>query len=523
MHTEPIVMPFDSFATLPDLVRLHARDTGAHVALIHGEVRLDYRALDARIDRMAAGLQRDGIARGDVVAIVAATSIDHVAMFLAILRAGGTVAPIAASSSPDALAAVIADSGAKLVFVDKATGDRFADALSGATVIALGEDAPIGTPLSAWLPEEDAEPTPVPLAPDDIFNIIYSSGTTGSPKGIVQDHGMRWQHVLRGRMAGYTAEAIAIISTPLCSNTTLVSVVPTLANGGTLVLMEKFDARRFLELAERHRVTHAMLVPVQYRRLMNDPEFDRFDLSAFRMKTCTSAPFAADLKAEILRRWPGGLIEIYGMTEGGGTATLAAHLHPHKLDTVGVPVEGHVMRVIDEDGQPLPPGSVGEIVGHSPLMMRHYHNRPAQTRDAEWFDEQGRRYIRTGDIGRFDEDGFLTLLDRRKDVVISGGFNVYPSDIEVAMREHPAVEDVAVVGMPSSEWGETPVAFIVRRARDETPAAEIRNWLNQRVGKTQRISDIIEIDALPRSEIGKVLKRELRDMALDSDGHRRRD
>ncbi|MGV3482119.1 MAG: class I adenylate-forming enzyme family protein [Sphingobium sp.] len=522
MHAEPIAMPLDTFAALPDLVRVHARNAGGHIALIHGETQLDYDALDARMDRIAAGLQRDGIGKGDVVAIVAATSIDHIALFLAILRAGGIVAPIATSSSPDALAAVVADSGAKLVFVDTATGARFAEALSDATVIALDEDAPIGMPLSRWLPAEGSAPRPVALAPEDIFNIIYSSGTTGSPKGIVQDHFMRWQHVLRGRMAGYAADAVAIISTPLCSNTTLVSVVPTLANGGTLVLMEKFDARRFLELAERHRVTHAMLVPVQYRRLMSDPEFDRFDLSAFRMKTCTSAPFAADLKAEILRRWPGGLIEIYGMTEGGGTATLAAHLHPDKLDTVGVPVDGHVMRVIDEDGRPLPPGSVGEIVGHSPLMMRQYHNRPAQTRDAEWYDEQGRRYIRTGDIGRFDDGGFLTLLDRRKDVVISGGFNVYPSDIEAAMREHPAIEDVAVVGMPSSEWGETPVAFVVRRAGNETPAAEIRNWLNERVGKTQRISDIVEIDTLPRSEIGKVLKRELRDMALDSDGHRRR-
>lgn len=515
-------MPLDSFAALPDLIRRHAQHAGAHVALIHGEARLDYRALDAHVDRIAAGLQRDGIGKGDVVAIVAATSIDHVALFLAILRAGGVVAPVATSSSPDALAAVIADSGARLVFVDAASGDRFADALSGATVVALDEGAPIGTPFRGWLPPEGAAPDPVPLAPEDIFNIIYSSGTTGMPKGIVQDHDMRWQHVLRGRMAGYAADTVAIISTPLCSNTTLVSVVPALANGGTLVLMEKFEARRFLELAERHRATHAMLVPVQYRRLMNDPEFDRFDLSAFRMKTCTSAPFAAELKAEIVRRWPGGLIEIYGMTEGGGTATLAAHLHPDKLDTVGVPVEGHIMRVIDENGRPLPPGSVGEIVGHSPLMMRHYHNRPAQTRDAEWHDEQGRRHIRTGDIGRFDEDGFLTLLDRRKDVVISGGFNVYPSDIEAVMRGHPAIEDVAVVGMPSSEWGETPVAFMVRRAGDETPAAEIRDWLNRRVGKTQRISDIIEIDALPRSEIGKVLKRALRDMALDGDGHRRR-
>jgi len=267
-------------------------------------------------------------------------------------------------------------------------------------------------------------------------------------------------------------------------------------------------------LAERHRATHAMLVPVQYRRLMDHPDFDRFDLSAFRMKTCTSAPFAAALKADILRRWPGGLVEIYGMTEGGGTASLAAHLHPDKLDTVGKAVEGHVLLVIDDAGRPLPAGATGEVVGRSPAMMNRYNNQPDLTRDAEWYDTEGRRHIRTGDIGRFDEDGFLTLLDRRKDVVISGGFNVYPSDLEAILRDHPAVADVAVVGIPSIQWGETPVAFVVRRDGEAASATEIRAWLNERVGKTQRLSDLIEIDALPRNDIGKVLKRELRDRAV---------
>jgi long-chain acyl-CoA synthetase len=501
----------DEFATLPDLIRAHAMRDGGHAALIHGEVQLNYAALDAHVDRIAAGLQRDGIGRGDVVAIVAATSIDQVALFLAILRAGAVVAPIPASSSADALAAMIADSAAKLLFMDAAARERFAATLPALPTRIVAID---GAPFLQWLPAEGSVPAPVTLAPDDIFNIIYSSGTTGTPKGIVQDHGMRWQHVVRGRIAGYAADAITIISTPLYSNTTLVSFVPALANGGTLVLMEKFDAGRFLALAERHRATHAMLVPVQYRRLMDHPDFDRFDLSAFRMKTCTSAPFAAALKADILRRWPGGLVEIYGMTEGGGTASLAAHLHPDKLDTVGKAVEGHHLLVIDDTGRPLPAGATGEIVGRSPAMMSRYHNQPALTRDAEWYDAEGRRHIRTGDIGRFDEDGFLTLLDRRKDVVISGGFNVYPSDLEAILRDHPAIADVAVVGIPSSDWGETPVAFIVRRAGETASTAEIRGWLNERVGKTQRLSDVIEIEALPRSDIGKVLKRELRDMAL---------
>ena len=193
-----------------------------------------------------------------------------------------------------------------------------------------------------------------------------------------------------------------------------------------------------------------MLVPVQYQRLMASPTFDRHDLSSFRFKFSTSAPFHAALKADVLARWPGGLVEYYGMTEGGGTCILAAHEHPTKLHTVGRPGPGSDIRLIDDAGRELPPGATGEVVGHSGGMMTGYHRKPEQTRAAEWFDATGKRFIRTGDVGRFDDDGFLVLMDRKKDMVISGGFNVYPSDLEAILRTHPAVADVAVVGVPSA-------------------------------------------------------------------------
>jgi acyl-CoA synthetase (AMP-forming)/AMP-acid ligase II len=253
-----------------------------------------------------------------------------------------------------------------------------------------------------------------------------------------------------------------------------------------------------------------MLVPVQYQRLMAVPDFDSFDLSSFRMKFCTSAPFAAPLKADVLARWPGGLVEYYGMTEGGGTCILEAHNYPLKLHTVGKPAEGHDIRLIDEDGRELPRGEVGEVVGRSGAMMTGYHHQPAKTREAEWFDAQGNRFIRTGDVGRFDEDGFLTLMDRRKDMIISGGFNIYPSDLEAVLREHAGVADVAVVGVPSPEWGESPAAFVVPAA-GAPAAADLRAWANARLGKTQRLADLRYLPELPRSDIGKVLKRQLRD------------
>ena len=349
------------------------------------------------------------------------------------------------------------------------------------------------------------------IAPEWPFNIIYSSGTTGEPKGIVQSHGMRWTHVRRGAAYGYGPDTVTLLSTPLYSNTTLVVFFPTIACGGTVVLMPKFDARGYLELARRHRATHTMLVPVQYQRLMADPEFDRFDLSSFRVKFSTSAPFGAALKADVLARWPGGLVEFYGMTEGGGTCILEAHRHPDKLHTVGLPAQGHDIRLIDEHGVEVAPGEAGEVVGHSGGMMTGYHRQPDKTREAEWFDRAGKRFIRTGDIGRFDADGFLILFDRKKDMVISGGFNVYPSDLEAVLRGHPAVADAAVVGVPSERWGETPVAFAV--LRDDTPAvpaAELLQWANAQLGKTQRLGDLQLCPELPRSAIGKVLKRELR-------------
>ena len=515
---EPVVVaaaePLPDFQTLPDLIAAHARARPDATALVCGDERLSYAELDAAMDRVAATLQRDGLKPCDTIAICAHANNAYVVIFLGALRAGLAVAPLAPSSTPAQIGGMTADAGARHLFLDAANAQAVPAEVSGAHVQRIRLDDSAGdTRLSQWLAPAGARGTPVRIEPAWPFNIIYSSGTTGTPKGIVQPHSMRWGQVRRAEAGGYGTDTVTLIATPLYSNTTLVVVIPTLARGGALVLLPKFDCAQYLALAETHRVTHTMLVPVQYQRLMSWPGFDKHDLSSFKFKACTSAPFRAELKAEVLRRWPGGLTEYYGMTEGGGSTILYCHLHPDKLHTVGQPAEGHDIRLIDESGQELPKGPdvIGEVVGRSSSMMLGYHNRPAQSREAEWFDAQGRRFIRTGDVGRFDADGFLVLMDRRKDMVISGGFNIYPSDLEAELRQHPAVADAAVVGVPSAEWGETPVAFIVRRAgHDDAPDA-IKRWLNERVGKTQRLADLRLIGELPRSAIGKVLKRELRD------------
>ena len=504
--TSPLIDP--PFQTLSALIRSHAQARPTRPALVQGDTHIDYATLDALMDRVAASLQRSGAKPGDTIAICAHASLRYATVFLGALRAGVAVAPLAPSVTAESFASMLGDAHARCLFADAA-----ALAVLGSPAvpcIALDGAVP-GLAFDAWLMPEGAQPAPVDAQPEWPFNVIYSSGTTGQPKGIVQSHGMRWTHVMRGANFGYGPQGVTLLATPLYSNTTLVVFFPTLAFGGSVVLMPKFDAAAYLALAERHRMTHTMLVPVQYQRLMALPRFDAHDLSATQFKFCTSAPFGAALKADVLKRWPGGLIEFYGMTEGGGTCILAAHEHPSKLHTVGQPAQGHDIRLIDEAGVELPAGQTGEVVGHSAGMMTGYHGQPAKTREAEWIAPDGKRFIRTGDIGRFDEDGFLTLMDRKKDMLISGGFNIYPSDLEAVLREHTAVADVAVVGVPSTQWGETPIAFVVARAGSTESADELMRWLNQRVGKTQRLAALQFMAELPRSAIGKVLKRELRD------------
>ncbi|MCM0614068.1 acyl--CoA ligase [Marinobacter sediminum] len=495
----------------------HALHRGSHPALISDHGIVSWQTLMNRVNRIANRLREAGLQQGDSVAALSENSAEYVALYLGTLTAGGCMVPLSGMASAESLALMLKDCEAQFLFVSRKNRDLLIafrpqlELLPDERIIALGEQGEgIGQGLSDWLGHGPGDPRPAEVSLDDPFNIIYSSGTTGTPKGILHDYRFRQRQIMRLSRFGLDGDAINLVSTPLYSNTTLVSVLPTLFYGGTLVIMAKFDAHRFLELAEKHRVTHAMLVPVQYQRVLADPDFDRFDLSSFKVKLCTSAPLRGDVIADAMARWPGNIREVYGLTEGGISTSLDCAAHPDKWDSVGLPTEGAEVRVIGENGKELPPGETGELVGRAISMMRGYINRPEQTREMLWTSPEGDVFYRSGDMGRIDEEGFVYILDRRKDMIISGGFNIYAVDLEKVLLAHPAVADAAVIGIPSEHWGETPLGLIVRRAGHDETESEILEWANGQLGKAQRLASIELREELPRSTIGKVLKRELR-------------
>jgi acyl-CoA synthetase (AMP-forming)/AMP-acid ligase II len=226
---------------------------------------------------------------------------------------------------------------------------------------------------------------------------------------------------------------------------------------------------------------------------------------------CTvGSPMLPAMKQRVAREFGCELIELYGLTEGIITTLDPEDLAAH-ADSVGKPVPGTDLRIIDDDGRELPAGEAGEIVGWSRFVMSGYHNRPEATAEAVWRDAAGRPWLRTGDIGRLDADGYLYLVDRKKDMILSGGQNIYPADIEAVLKTHEAVFDCAVIGIPHEKWGETPLGLVVRRAGNEALAAEaLREWANARLGRQQRLSRVEFVADLPRNPNGKLLKRELR-------------
>lgn len=486
------------------------------LALTDGITSLSWAGMDAYVNQIAQALIAKSIGPDRKVAALSANSIEYMLVFFGSLRAGATFVPLSTLASPAATLAMVEDSGAKILFLSDDYAAQFGrhfDSWENRPDYHIVRLNPAS--LTAFMAEYPAVHPKVNIEPDHGFNLIYSSGTTGVPKGIMHDRRYRSREIA-DMCGGFLMDqrSRTIISTPLYSNTTLFCLLSVMAAGGAAYIMPKFDADRFLKITGKFRPTHQILVPVQYDRILSSQQFDTTDLSSFHVKFCTSAPLAAAKKREILDRWPaGGLVEFYGMTEGGVSFILLAHEHPNRLASVGQPTAGSDVVILDDQGQILPTGAKGEIAGWSPKMMRGYHNRADATEETIWVAPDGRRFQKSGDIGWMDDEGFLFLLDRKKDVIISGGFNIYASDLEDIIMQSQSVREAAVVGVPDERWGETPVAFVEPRGQ-QLDVPSLLTSVNMQLGKGQRLSAIHVIEQLPRSPIGKILKRELREIAV---------
>lgn len=510
---------FDTALTLPALLERFRAEQPNHIAMIEGDVERDYQQMVLRIYQIANGLVAQGIRPGDRVAMLSRNSMAYAELFAATLVAGACVVPLQSMITDETLDLMLRDCGAKMLVVSREFAPMAGRFLAQQTQLLagglLGFDFSDEQHISFedWLGSKPDTPPGIEISPEAEFNIIYSSGTTGVPKGIVHSHTTR-QGLARGLMAlGMNQDAVTLISTPLYSNTTITTWWPSLCGGATIVITPKFDAEQALALVEKHRVTHAMLVPVQYDRIMRLASFGDYDLNSMQVKFSTSAPLRAALKRDIIERFPGELLEFYGLTEGGvGTMFIGSIAYEqNKLDSVGPAIPGTIVKIVSDTGAELGPGETGEIVGRGPSMSSGYLNRAEANQEMCWYDADGELYYKTGDVGHLDGDGWLYLSDRKKDMIISGGFNIYANDLELVLLTHEAVHEAAVVALPSREWGETPLAIVVPEPGAGVDEESLREWANSRLGKAQRINQLVFIDDLPKSSIGKVLKRELRD------------
>ena len=475
-------MDAEAFVSVPERLQQLAAAQPDKPAVYDETGMLTWRQFVDNVNRVANRLRAAGLQRGETVAGLSENSARYLTLFMGTLTAGGCMVPLSGMAAGETLALMVNDCDARFLFVSAKHRDLIEPLLDELDNIDKNTRISLDFQADGWLAFDDWLGDPATDAPDhtpsldDPFNIIYSSGTTGVPKGILHDHRLRARQLERVAALGYDDTAVNLVSTPLYSNT-----------------------------------THAMLVPVQYQRILAEPDFDRFDLSSFKVKFSTSAPLRAHVIADAMARWPGNILEFYGLTEGGVTTTLNCAENPTKWATVGKASPGCELRIIGEDLKELPAGEIGEIVGRSGAMMRGYYKREDKTSELLWTSPEGEVFYRTGDMGRLDEDGFLSVLDRRKDMIISGGFNVYAEDLEKVLLKDDDVVDAAVIAVPSEQWGETPLGLVVLREGAEGDLEAIRERANQQLGKGQRLSGLERRDELPRSTIGKILKRELRD------------
>ena len=484
-------------------------------AVAAGSDRCTYQALNDRSKRLAGAMLGRGLVKGDRVAIVAANSVFFVETYFAAIRAGLVAALVNTRLAPPELIYIINNSESKALFygpefedtVNMIRGDlktvrMYVSPREGGSAFAVEFESFFQPGGIGALPESTAE--------DEPCQIVYTSGTTGRPKGAVLTHGnILWNFfntvMAREDRHGQTSIIIGPLFhvAPLNNQLTI-----QLGMGGTSVLMRKFDPEEVLRTIQEEKVSLIVTPPAVYNLLMQHPEASRYDTGSVIRVSSGADKLLMETKRKIFDFFPNvkGVINAYGCTETTATVTVLKEGDSHrKGDSVGRPVPFLQVRVVDDEDRPLPPGEVGELVCKGPVVMRGYFNNPEATREAI---RDG--WLHTGDMARMDEEGYFYIVDRKKDMLVSGGENIYPREVEEVLYTHPEISDAAVVGVPDETWGESVKAFVVRKPGSAISAEDVIEYCKSRLAGYKKPKTVTFLDVIPRSASGKALKNRLR-------------
>lgn len=496
------------------LPSLHARYRGDHLAVVFGDERLTFREFNARINRLANALIRAGIGKGTHIATILPNCVELLELYWAAAKIGAVVVPSSTLLQEAGLQTLLNNSDTEIVFSTAAFAQTLSNVqshtpkISGDRWVLVGDDLPVGfVAYHAFVADaSDKEPPDASVKASDPYNIVYSSGTTGEPKGIVHTHEVRaWYCTIFSSAWRMTPESVIMHAGSIVFNGSFLTLMPWMFVGCTYVLLPSFDTDAVLDVIEREKITHTIMVPSQIISMMNSDRFDPTKLQSLEMIQTLGAPLHLEHKQRLIDALPDRFYELYGLTEGFMTILDKVDV-PAKMASVGSPARFNECKIIDDGGNELPPNKPGEICGRGPMMTPGYYKRPDLTADAI---KDG--WLHTGDIGYLDEDGYLYLVDRKKEMIISGGVNIYPRDIEEVAVSHPDVAEAAVFGVPDDKWGETPVGAVVLSDNTTTSAKDLKEWINGRVeAKFQRLSDLLVLKDFPRNVAGKTLKREIK-------------